>query len=154
MSLWLKTVVTIFTVEPLLPVHLIVDRDTKEGQSSNLTKSSNIHRYSSSLVSCRLEKEEVRELLQYIDQFNIEVISEIPSLTHAYYLLFGHKNNAEIVNAEYPDIYCPLKPENYKIYFDVLDEYIDVFHPKIIHVGHDEWRMESLVQKWQEKLRL
>jgi len=90
-----------------------------------------------------LEKEEVRELLQYIDQFNIEVIPEIPSLTHAYYLLFGHKNNAEIVNAEYPDIYCPLKPENYKIYFDVLDEYIDVFHPKIIHVGHDEWRMEK-----------
>ena len=94
-----------------------------------------------------LEKEEVSELLRYIRQFNIEVIPEIPSLTHAYYLLFGHKNLAEIINTEYPDSYCPLKPENYKIYFDVLDEYIDVIHPKKIHIGHDEWRMEKDVCK-------
>jgi hypothetical protein len=90
-----------------------------------------------------LEKEEVADIVNYIRKFNIEVIPELPSLTHAYYLLFGHKDLAENMNQPYPDTYCPLKPESYNIYFDVLDEYIDVIHPAIIHVGHDEWRMEK-----------
>jgi hypothetical protein len=90
-----------------------------------------------------LEKEEVADLVNYIRKFNIEVIPELPSLTHSYYLLFGHGDLAENMNQPYPDTYCPLKPEIYKIYFDVLDEYIDVIHPSIIHVGHDEWRMEK-----------
>lgn len=90
-----------------------------------------------------LEKSEVADLVKYIRQFNIEVIPEIPSLTHAYYLLFGHKDLAEIPDREYPDTFCPLKPENYKIYFDVLEEYIEVIAPKTIHIGHDEWRIEK-----------
>ncbi len=92
-----------------------------------------------------LEKYEVADLIKYIRKFNIEVIPELPSLTHAYYLLFGHKELAELPDREYPDTYCPLKPEIYKIYFDVLNEYINVIHPKIVHVGHDEWRMEKNV---------
>ncbi len=90
-----------------------------------------------------LEKEEVADLVSYIRKFNIEVIPELPSLTHAYYLLWGHGELAENMAQPYPDTYCPLKPGSYDLYFDVLDEYIDVIHPKIIHVGHDEWRMEK-----------
>lgn len=90
-----------------------------------------------------LEKEEVADIVSYIRKFNIEVIPELPSLTHSYYLLAGHEELAENLNQPYPDTYCPLKPGSYKIYFDVLDEYIEVIHPKMIHVGHDEWRMEK-----------
>jgi hypothetical protein len=90
-----------------------------------------------------LEKEEVAEIVSYIRKFNIEVIPELPSLTHAYYLLFGHKDLAENPDQPWPDTYCPLKPEIYEIYFDVLDEYIEVIKPAVIHVGHDEWRMEK-----------
>ena len=90
-----------------------------------------------------LEKAEVADIVNYIRQFNIEVIPELPSLTHSYYLLWGHRELAENLAQPYPDTYCPLKPESYKIFFDVLDEYIDVIHPSIIHVGHDEWRMEK-----------
>jgi hypothetical protein len=90
-----------------------------------------------------LEKEDVADLVNYMRKFNIEVIPELPSLTHAYYLLAGHKELAENMEQPFPDTYCPLKPESYKIYFDVLDEYIEVIHPKIIHIGHDEWRMEK-----------
>lgn len=90
-----------------------------------------------------LEKEEVADIVSYIRKFNIEVIPELPSLTHAYYLLAGHEDLAENPNQPYPDTYCPLRPGSYKLYFDVLDEYIDVIHPSIIHVGHDEWRMEK-----------
>ncbi len=90
-----------------------------------------------------LEKEEVADLVDYMRRFNIEVIPELPSLTHAYYLLAGHKELAENLAQPYPDTYCPLKPEIYNIYFDVLDEYIDVIHPSVIHIGHDEWRIEK-----------
>jgi hypothetical protein len=90
-----------------------------------------------------LEKEEVADLVSYMRKFNIEIIPELPSLTHSYYLLAGHEELAENMNQPWPDTYCPLKPESYKIYFDVLDEYIEVIHPSVIHVGHDEWRMEK-----------
>ncbi len=90
-----------------------------------------------------LEKEEVADLVNYMRKFNIEVIPELPSLTHSYYLLAGHKELAENPEQPFPDTYCALKPGSYKIYFDVLDEYIKIIHPSIIQIGHDEWRMEK-----------
>lgn len=88
-----------------------------------------------------LEKTEVADLVAYIRKFHIEVIPEIPSLTHVYYLLNRHRELAEIKEAEWPDTYCPSNPDSYKLLFDVYDEYIDVIHPKMIHIGKDEWRM-------------
>ncbi len=88
-----------------------------------------------------VEKEDVADIVRYAGQHNIEVIPEIPSLTHTYYLLSRHRDLAEIANAEWPDTYCPNVPESYSLYFDVLDEYIEVMKPKTIHIGHDEWRM-------------
>ncbi|MGB2866949.1 MAG: glycoside hydrolase family 20 zincin-like fold domain-containing protein [Bacteroidota bacterium] len=90
-----------------------------------------------------LEKEEVADLVRYMRQFNMEVIPELPSLAHSYYLLFGHRDLAANKPEVYPDTYCPLNPDVYKLYFDILDEYIDVIHPRTIHVGHDEWRVDK-----------
>lgn len=87
-----------------------------------------------------LEKEEVAELVQYARLFHIDVIPEIPSLTHSYYLLTRHRELAEIQNAEWPDTYCPSEPRVYDLLFDVLDEYIEVMKPAMVHIGHDEWR--------------
>lgn len=88
-----------------------------------------------------LEKEEVADLVRYVRQFHIDVIPEIPSLTHSYYLLTRHRDLAEIQDAEWPDTYCPSEPKVYDLLFDVLDEYIEVMKPSMIHIGHDEWRM-------------
>ena len=88
-----------------------------------------------------LEKREVAELVEYARQFHIDVIPEIPSLTHSYYLLARHRDLAEIQDAEWPDTYCPSEPRVYELLFDVLDEYIDVMKPAMVHIGHDEWRM-------------
>jgi hypothetical protein len=107
---------------------------------NNKTKNSTHHDNADGGI---LEKEEVADLVSYMRSFNLEVIPELPSLTHSFYLLAGHKNLAENKKEVFPDSYCPSQPEIYKIYFDVLDEYIDVIHPKMIHVGHDEWRMEK-----------
>jgi hypothetical protein len=88
-----------------------------------------------------LEKEEVADLVNYIRKFHIEVIPEIPSLMHSYYLLNRHRELAEIKNAEWPDTYCPSNPDSYKLLFEVLDEYVEVIQPQMIHLGKDEWRM-------------
>ncbi len=42
-----------------------------------------------------LEKKEVKEIVEYANQNFIEVIPEIPSLTHGYYLLTRHPELAE-----------------------------------------------------------
>ena len=69
----------------------------------------------------------------------LEVIPEIPSLTHGYWLLTRHPELAEYPGDKWPDTYCPSNPDSYKLMFDVYDEYIDVIKPKMIHIGHDEW---------------
>lgn len=88
-----------------------------------------------------LEKQELAELVRYVRELHIDVIPEIPSLTHVYYLLARHRELAEIQDAEWPDTYCPSEPKVYPLLFDVLNEYIDVMKPAMIHIGHDEWRM-------------
>lgn len=88
-----------------------------------------------------LEKEQVAGLVRYAREYHVEVIPEVPTLTHSYYLLTRHKELAEVPDAEWPDSYCPSEPKTYDLVFDVLDEYIDVTHPRIMHIGHDEWRV-------------
>ena len=87
-----------------------------------------------------LEKDEVADLVGWAAQYHIAVIPEILYLTNTYYLLTTHRELAENQDAEWPDTYCPSNPACYKLLFDVLDEYIDVMKPKLIHAGHDEWR--------------
>ena len=86
-----------------------------------------------------VEKDDVREIVRIANENNIEVIPEIPSLTHGYYLLTRHHELAENPADIWPDTYCPSKAETYELLFDVFDEYIEVIHPKMIHIGHDEW---------------
>jgi len=88
-----------------------------------------------------LSKDEVRAIVSYARSLNLEVIPEIPSLTHSYYLLTKHKEFAEIKEAEWPDTYCSKEEGVYELLFDVLDEYIEVIKPKMVHIGHDELRM-------------
>jgi len=88
-----------------------------------------------------LEKSEVAGLVDYARRYHVEVIPEVPSLTHSYYLLARHRELAEIPGAEWPDAYCPSNPAVYNLLFDVLDEYIEVMKPTMVHIGHDEWRI-------------
>ena len=86
-----------------------------------------------------IEKQEVKEIVNNATDNFIEVIPEIPSLTHGYALLTRHHELAEYPGDPWPDTYCPSNPASYKLMFDVYDEYIEVIHPKMIHIGHDEW---------------
>jgi hypothetical protein len=88
-----------------------------------------------------LEKSEVAELVRWAESNYIEVVPELPSLSHSYYLLSRHRELAEIPQEEWPDTYCPSVAATYNLLFDVYDEYIEVVKPKMVHIGHDEWRM-------------
>ena len=86
-----------------------------------------------------LEKDEVADLVQWTQQNHIEVIPEIPSLTHSFYLLAKHRDLAQTPGPKWPDTYCACDPKSYELLFEVMDEYIEVMKPKMIHTGHDEW---------------
>ena len=86
-----------------------------------------------------IEKDDVKDIVKLANQNFIEVIPEIPSLTHAYYLLTKHPELAEYPGDQWPDTYCPTNPKSYELMFDVYDEYIEVMKPKMVHIGHDEW---------------
>lgn len=86
-----------------------------------------------------IEKYDVKSLVEFANENFLEVIPEIPSLTHGYYLLTRHPELAEYPGDRWPDTYCPSNPKSYELMFDVYEEYIDVIKPKMIHIGHDEW---------------
>ncbi|MFN7998829.1 MAG: glycoside hydrolase family 20 zincin-like fold domain-containing protein [Bryobacteraceae bacterium] len=85
-----------------------------------------------------LEKSEVADLAAWVRQYHIELVPELPSFTHSYYLLSAHPELAEVPGVKWPDTYCPSNPASYKLLFDVYDEYIDLLKPAMIHAGHDE----------------
>jgi hexosaminidase len=60
-------------------------------------------------------------------------------LTHSYYLCLAHPEIAERKEDEYPDTYCPSNPKSYELYFEVLEEVLEVFKPRSVHIGHDEF---------------
>jgi len=86
-----------------------------------------------------IEKSDVKAICDFANENFLEVIPEIPSLTHGYYLLTRHPELAEYPGDRWPDTYCPSNPKSYELMFDVYDEYIEVIKPKMIHIGHDEW---------------
>lgn len=98
-----------------------------------------------------LKQEEVRELVQYCKDRKMEVIPEVPSLGHCDYLMLGHPEIAERPEDPYADTYCPSNPASYELLFDVLDEVMEVFQPKVINVGHDEYYTIGVCDKCKDK---
>ena len=86
-----------------------------------------------------LTHEQVRDIVDYCEARHIEVIPEMPTLSHCDYLMLPHPEFAERRDDPYPDCYCPNAPGVYDYVFEVLQEVIDVFHPKAMHIGHDEY---------------
>ena len=98
-----------------------------------------------------LTQDTVRRLLDYCREREIEVIPEVPCLSHADYLLNAHQELAERVYDPFPDCYCPSNPDTYKLLFEVMDEVIEVFHPRIMHVGHDEFYSIGICDRCRDR---
>ena len=103
------------------------------------------------------QKEEVRELLDYIESFGLEVIPEVQSWAHTQYITMAFPELAEKIavkketqalhlseddalpNEFYHHCMCPSHSDYYNVIFNILDEVLEVFKPKrFVHMGHDE----------------
>ena len=98
-----------------------------------------------------LTQEEVRDIVEYCRRSCVDIIPEVPSLSHSDYLLLPHPELRERQNDEYPDTYCPSNEASYDLLFDVLDEVIEVFEPAQINIGHDEAYTFCKCRKCAEK---
>jgi len=104
-----------------------------------------------------LEKDEVRDIVEYAKSFGLEVIPEIQSLSHVQYITMAHPEIGEEKYVEKQDAseefstadirkdtkaahnFCAADPRSYEILFDIAEEVIEVFKPKrYVHMGHDE----------------
>ena len=94
-----------------------------------------------------LSQAQFLELTEYCRERFLEVIPEMPSLSHCDYLLTRHRELAERPEDPFPDTCCPLNPDYYKLFFELLDEVIELIHPRKIHIGHDEYYSIGLCPK-------
>ena len=102
-----------------------------------------------------LEKSQVRELLDVLDEYGIEVIPEVQSYGHVQYLTYAHPEIAEVEPKTEDDVdereqdampvnfcahaYCPSREDSMRYIHDIIDEIVEVARPKrYVHIGHDE----------------
>ena len=96
-------------------------------------------------------QEEMKEIINYCRERFIEIVPEVPSLSHSEYFLVSHPELRECEDEPFASTACPSNPDLYKLVFDLYDEVIDVFEPKAIHIGHDEWYSTCVCDKCKGK---
>ncbi|WP_272976428.1 beta-N-acetylhexosaminidase [Deinococcus geothermalis] len=88
-------------------------------------------------------KAEAARVAQLARQHGLEVIPLIETLGHTSWMFQGGKNLDLMQDpaSQNPFAYDTLNPQTYeRVVFPVLREAIEVFRPKVIHIGHDEVR--------------
>ncbi|PJA34818.1 MAG: hypothetical protein CO186_09060 [Zetaproteobacteria bacterium CG_4_9_14_3_um_filter_49_83] len=79
-------------------------------------------------------KSQLIEWSNLANSLGMEVIPQLALLTHQQ--KFFQNNYPELMYSK--GIYDPRNEQTYVKVFAVLQEVIDIFHPKAIHIGHDE----------------
>lgn len=77
---------------------------------------------------------DIKEFIAVAREQGMDVIPEVNLLTHQQLLMFFINKDLMLNEMTYD----PNQPEVYKIVYPVLDEIIEIFQPKYIHIGHDE----------------
>lgn len=98
-----------------------------------------------------ITQDEMRELIEYCREREFEVIPEVPSLSHSDYIIRAYPELNERAEDAYPDTYCPSNPKSYEILFDIIDEVVDVFNPKYLNIGHDEYYSAAKCERCRGK---
>ncbi len=87
-------------------------------------------------------KEEARRVVELARLHGLEPIPLIELLGHSQWLFYGGANRDLLHDPTCPEPfnYDPLNPRVYDVVTAVLDEAIEVFRPRYVHIGHDEVR--------------
>ena len=98
-----------------------------------------------------LSQDEIKKIVHKLQTMGLEVIPEVPTLSHSDYICLAHPELAERKEDPYPDTYCPSDERTYQIVFDILGEVLEVFQPKKVLIGHDEFYSMGLCEKCKGK---
>ena len=88
-----------------------------------------------------MKKNDLRRIVEHCAMLGLEIVPEIQSLSHSYYLTMAHPEIAERPYERWPDSYCPSCEESYQLYFDIAEEILEIIRPRRVSIGHDEVRV-------------
>lgn len=73
----------------------------------------------------------------------LEPIPLINSLGHSEWIFANHQHQDLVEDVTSQHAYDASNPDTYKFIFDVFGEALDIFHPRLFHIGHDEVKVPS-----------
>ena len=88
-------------------------------------------------------KDELREIVAYAADRHIEVIPEVEFPAHSDAVFISHPELCCQGKAYSSGEYCAGNPQTYEFFFNVLDEIMEVFPSRYIHIGGDEARKKE-----------
>ena len=88
-----------------------------------------------------ISKADLARIVDHCRLLGLNLVPELQSLSHAYYLTLAHPEIAERPHERWPDHYCPSNDKSYELYFEVAEELLEVIKPTQVHIGHDEVRV-------------
>lgn len=91
-------------------------------------------------------KDEIRELVRFASELGIEIVPELDMPGHLTAVIAaypdlsctGGKVEVAVKEGIYPEILCPGKEENMAFLCSLLDEIMELFPGKYVHIGGDE----------------
>lgn len=83
-------------------------------------------------------KPEVKKTVDCARAHFLETIPLVNALGHMEWLFVNGQNRDIVADPTHPYAVDPENPRTYQVLFPLLDEAIALFHPKTLHIGHDE----------------
>ncbi|OGV46002.1 MAG: hypothetical protein A2017_22215 [Lentisphaerae bacterium GWF2_44_16] len=118
-------------------INRIIDAAAKAGLNTlciELEKGMNYDSHPEISAPWALEKNTIKDLVEYSKNRNIDIIPLIPLFSHVNYITDTHPEFLEPASK----VYCTSAPGLYDFVFELMDEVIDIFKPRYFHIGHDE----------------
>ncbi len=90
-----------------------------------------------------MKKEDGRRIAKAAGENFLEIIPLVQSLGHCEWIFTNDKNLDIAEDPETPYAYCPTNLRSYDFIFSVYQEALDLFKPRVFHIGHDEVSMRG-----------
>ncbi|HEY3268772.1 MAG TPA: glycoside hydrolase family 20 zincin-like fold domain-containing protein [Armatimonadota bacterium] len=83
-------------------------------------------------------KADLRRIIAVEKAHFLEVVPILSTLGHAEWLFSNGQNRDFAADPAKPYAYNPDNPRSYAVLLPIMEEALELFHPRIFHIGHDE----------------